>query len=83
MTLQPLVELFGDDIVEQAQLIDATDLNLDDRMTSSISAGVTGLKQLRGDPAAQRQFIATMQPGERVLLCMWILEMELLAKISG
>ncbi len=76
-----LVELFGNDIVEQARLIDVVDLNLNDSMTSCISAGVTSLKQLRGDPSAQHRFVAAMQPGEQLLLCMWVLEMELLDKI--
>lgn len=80
---QRLVDLFGDDIVEQAMLIDAVDLNLSDSMTTAISAGVAGLKQRRGDMAAQRRFVAAMQPGEQLLLCMWVLEMELLDRIRG
>lgn len=79
--LTPLIELFGMDIVEQAELVDVVDLNLDDRMTSSISSGVTGLKRLRGDLTAQRRFVDALQPGERLLLCMWILEMDLLDKV--
>jgi hypothetical protein len=52
-------------------------------MTASITAGITALKQLRKDPAAQKRLIADMQPGERLLLCMWVMEMELLDKISA
>lgn len=75
--------LFGRDIVEQARLIDVVDLNLDERMTASISEGLTRLKQQRYDPAAQKALVAVMEPGERLLLCMWIMEMDLLEKIQS
>ena len=76
-----LVRLFGQDTVNQARLIDAAHLNLDDSMTACITAGLNRLKQTRNDPAAQGAVISAMQPGERLLLCMWIIEMELLDKI--
>lgn len=76
-----LARLFGQDTVNQARLIDAAHLNLDDSMTACITAGLNRLKQTRNDPAAQGAVISAMQPGERLLLCMWIIEMELLDKI--
>ncbi len=79
---QLLVELFGLDTVEQASLLDVVDLNLDDKMTGAISAGVIRLKKLRGDTVAQQAMIAAIEPGERLLLCMWVMEMELLDRIS-
>lgn len=76
-----LARLFGQDTVNQARLIDAAHLNLDDSMTACITAGLNRLKQTRNDPAAQGAVISAMQPGERLLLCMWAMEMELLDKI--
>ena len=76
-----LSSLFGSDTVEQARLIDVTDLNLDERMISCITIGLTRLKQMRNNPDAQISLVRTMEPGERLLLCMWILEMDLLEKI--
>ena len=76
-----LARVFGQDTVNQARLIDAAHLNLDDSMTACITAGLNRLKQTRNDPAAQGAVISAMQPGERLLLCMWIIEMELLDKI--
>ncbi len=76
-----LSRLFGSDTVEQARLIDAADLNLDERMISCITNGLTRLRQLRNNPDAQISLIQSMEPGERLLLCMWILEMDLLEKI--
>lgn len=78
-----LTTLFGAAIVEQAKLIDVVDLNLDDKMTACISAGVTGLKQRRGDTAGLRSYVESLQPGEQLLLCMWIMEMELADKLLG
>jgi len=78
-----LVELFGHEIVNQAQLVDVADLNLDEKMIACISTGVTRLKQLRNNPGAQQKLLAAMGPGEQLLLCMWVMEMDLLDKIRG
>jgi len=74
--------LFGRDTVEQASMIDIVDLNLNEEMTASISNGVTRLKHLKYNPDEQIQFINRMSSGERLLLCMWIIEMDLLNKIQ-
>ena len=76
-----LSSLFGSDTVEQACLIDVADLNLDEHMISCITNGLTRLKQMRNNPDAQISHVRTMEPGERLLLCMWILEMDLQEKI--
>jgi hypothetical protein len=78
---QYLTELFGREIVDQARLVDAADLILDEKMTACISSGVTRLKQLRHYPAKQRELLDGMGPGEQLLLCMWVMEMDLLDKI--
>lgn len=78
---QYLARLFGREIVDQARLVDAADLILDEKMTACISSGVTRLKQLRNDPARQRALLDGMGPGEQLLLCMWVMEMDLLDKI--
>jgi len=75
--------LFGHEIVYQARLIDAADLNLTDAMIKSIATGVTRLKQLRNNTRAQIAMLESMNPGERILLCLWIMDMELLDKIQS
>jgi hypothetical protein len=75
--------LFGSETVAQAALIDAADLNLNEVMTACITDGLTRLKQLRNDPGAQLALVRGMQPGERLVLCMWIREMGLLDKIQA
>ena len=76
-----LFGLFGKEIVKQAILVDVTDLNMNDEMIKCITAGVTRLKQLKGNPDAQINLVKEMEPGERLMLCMWIMDMNLLEKI--
>jgi hypothetical protein len=76
-----LALLFGEEIVEQAQLIDIGVLNITDEMTAAIGEGIRQLKKLKNDPEAQRQWIAKQETGLRLLLCLWIMDMGLLEKI--
>jgi len=78
-----LAFLFGTDTVELAGQIDIANLKLNDKMIDSIGAGVRRLKELRDDPGAQLQLIKAMDQGARLLLCMWIMEMDLLEKIQN
>lgn len=74
--------LFGEDIVVQARLLDAADLNLSDEMTAIIGQGIRQLKQLKNNPQAQRQWLSEQAPGSRLLLCLWLIDMDLLEKIQ-
>ena len=75
--------LFGQELVEQAEQIDIVDLNLNDDITKAISTGIKQLKTLRNKPDAQLEFINGLPPGSRIVLCMWIMEMDLLDKIQS
>jgi len=77
-----LAFLFGEHIVEQAQLVDIAELNLTDEMTNEIGTGVRQLKQLKHDPEAQRKWVKEQTPGLRLLLCLWIMDMDLLGKLQ-
>ena len=68
--------------LEQAGQLDIADLNLSDEIAASIADGIRTLKQLRDKPAAQVNFINSLQPGARLLLCLWIMDMDLLKKIQ-
>ena len=78
-----LAFLFGTDTVELAGQIDIANLNLNDKMIDSIAAGVKKLKELRDDPGAQLHLIKAMDQGSRLLLCMWIMDLNLLDKIQN
>ena len=79
---EELAFLFGRETVEQADQLDIADLSLSDEITASIADGIRTLKQLRNKPAAQVNFINSLQPGARLLLCLWIMDMDLLEKIQ-
>lgn len=74
--------LFGADIVAQARLLDVADLNLTDKMTAGIGTGIRQLKELKHDPEAQRHWVSKQAPGLQLLLCLWIMDMDLLDKIQ-
>ncbi len=74
--------LFGGDIVEQACLIDIADLNFTDVMTTSVGEGIRQLKRLKHDPEAQRQWLSEQALGLRLLLCLWIMDTDILDKIQ-
>lgn len=74
--------LFGEDIVGQARLIDIADLNLTDEMTTCIGEGIRQLKQLKHDPEEQWQWVSEQAQGLRLLLCLWIMDMDILDKIQ-
>ncbi len=78
-----LARLFGEETVEQACLLDIADMNLTDEIAASIANGVNQLKKLRDDPDSQKEFIDKMRPGARILLCMWIMDMDILEKIQN
>ena len=77
-----LAFLFGRETVEQAGQLDIADLNLSDEIAACIADGIRTLKQLQDQPTAQVNFINSLQPGARLLLCLWIMDMDLLKKIQ-
>ena len=79
---QELSFLFGGDIVEQASLIDIADLNFTDVMTASVGEGIRQLKRLKHDPEAQRQWLSEQASGLRLLLCLWIMDTDILDQIQ-
>ena len=78
-----LAFLFGRETVEQAGQLDIADLSLGDDIAACIADGTRTLKQLRNKPAAQVNYVNSLQPGARLLLCLWIMDMDLLNKIQA
>ncbi len=74
--------LFGEEIVEQANQLDIAELNLNEDIIECISTGVRQLKKLKSNPKAQIDLMSEMAPGARIVLCLWIMDMELLDKIQ-
>ena len=78
-----LTWLFGEEIFEQADQVDIADINMTQEITDAIGRGVKKLKELINDPSAQRTFITSLEPGAQILLCLWIMDMDLLDKIQS
>ena len=76
-----LAVLFGQETVEQANQLDIADLRLNDEIVASISNGIRTLKELQHNSPAQVSFVNGLEPGARLLLCMWVMDMGLLKKI--
>ena len=77
---EELAVLFGQETVEQASQLDIADLHLNDEIVASISNGIRTLKELQHN-SAQVSFVNSLEPGARLLLCMWIMDTGLLTKI--
>ena len=77
-----LAVLFGEATVALANQLDIAELNLQDEIVRDIGAGVAELKKLKTDPRAQMEFVRQLRQGSRLLLCMWIMDMDLLDKIQ-
>lgn len=80
--LREMAWLFGDTVAEQANHIDIADINMNKEITQSIASGVRQLKELKNNSQGQRELVNTMEPGARILLCLWIMDMDLLDKIQ-
>ena len=76
-----LAFLFGRETVEQADQLDIADLNMNKEIVACIADGIRTLKELQDNPAAQVNFVNGLEPGARLLLCMWVMDMGLLKKI--
>lgn len=78
---EELAFLFGRETVEQADRLDIADLNLNDEIVACIAGGIRTLKELQDNPGAQVNYVNGLEPGARLLLCLWVMDMGLLEKI--
>ncbi|MGI9229010.1 MAG: hypothetical protein ACR2P9_04035 [Gammaproteobacteria bacterium] len=76
-----LTALFGPETVKLAAQLDTANLNINDSMTKTIGAGVSRLKTLKGNTAGQQDYVASLEGGARLLLCLWIMDMSLVSKL--
>lgn len=77
-----LIALFGDATVQVAKMVDpallALSADLMDRVHDAADAVLAGT----GRPAAQRRFIGELPSDVRLVLCMWLLDTGLAAKLT-
>jgi len=80
--IKELSFLFDREIVSQAEQIDIADINLNQDIVNFIATGVKKLKQLKAKPVQQQEFIRSLTVGEKLILCLWIKDMDLLDKMQ-
>lgn len=78
-----LAALFGRDLVEQAKQTDPADLLLSDSLMVEVYTAADELLARAGEPVAQRSVVRRLSEGTRLVLCMWIHDLDLAAKITA
>ena len=73
--------LFGGDIVTRARQTDTVDLDLDAAFLDEIADTASELLRVEGQPKQQGRLVRGMAPDKRLVLCMWLIDTELAAKM--
>lgn len=74
-------QLFGELIVRKAQKTDPIDLNLTAELMDSVHDGADTLLIMQGNAEAQRRYIHALAYEVRLVLCMWLIDTSLAAKL--
>jgi hypothetical protein len=76
-----LRRLFGDPVVYLASITDPATLNLSAALMDRVHEGADALLTMHGDLDRQHRYIEGMPFGVRLVLCMWLMDTELAAKL--
>lgn len=76
-----LAALFGEDCLAQARVTDPADLHLTADLMETVWDAADDLLRDAGNPEKQRATIAAIPEGTRLVLCMWVLDLELAGKL--
>jgi hypothetical protein len=79
--LAELKRLFGDLVAYRASITDLATLNLTAALMDRVHDGADALLAMRGDPAKQHRYIDGLPFDVRLVLCMWLLDTDLAAKL--
>jgi len=74
-------QLFGELIVRRAQKTDPVKLNLSADLMDSVHDGADALLVMRGNTTAQRHYVRELAYEVRLVLCMWLIDTSLAAKL--
>lgn len=80
-TLGEMRELFGDLIVKRAQQVDPAELRLSAGLMDRVHDGADALLVMRGNPTEQQRYVGELAYEVRLVLCMWLLDTNLAAKL--
>ena len=77
-----LIALFGDPTVLVAKIIDPAMLALSAGLMDRVHDAADAVLARTGRPAVQRKFVAELASDVRLVLCMWLMDTGLAAKLT-
>jgi hypothetical protein len=78
---QAIRRLFGEVVCSVAAVTDAATLDLSAALMDRIHDGADALLTMRAHPAAQQRYIGGLPFDVRLVLCMWLMDADLAAKL--
>lgn len=78
-----LMRLFGEVTVQVARMVDPATLALSADLMDRVHDGADALLMRTGNPDAQRRYIAALPSDVRMILCMWLMDLGLAAKLTA
>lgn len=78
-----LAALFGRGTVERAKATDPAHLPLSAELMEQVHDAADSLLELAGDTVAQRELVAGLSADARLVLCMWVHDMDLAVKLTA
>lgn len=78
-----LTALFGRDLLKQAKAIDPADLELSEELMDAVHDAADHLLDHAGNPAMQRVVVMALPADVRLVLCMWLFDLELVATLTA
>ena len=76
-----IASLFGRELVNLARRTDVVDLDLEADYIDGLADAAEELLQVKGQSEKQRKMVDAMSAGERLALCMWMLDTDMAVKL--
>ena len=80
---QAIRRLFGEVVCSVAAVTDAATLDLSSGLMDRVHDGADALLARSGRPDAQRRYVAGLPSDVRLILCMWMMDLDLAAKLTA
>lgn len=80
-TRQQVARLFGEPLAKLADTTDPATLELSAALIDCVHDGADALLALRGNLPEQHRYISGLPSNVRLVLCMWLLDTDLAAKL--
>ena len=78
-----LTALFGGELFKRAKATDPADLDLSEELMDAVHDAADHLLDHADDPAMQRVLVMALPADVRLVLCMWLFDLELVATLTA